>query len=127
KMLKKKILWLHKWLGLLSGIIVFLVSISACIYTFQNELKLIFSPEKYYVNQELNESKPTLPLSQLTEIAEKAIGSDVPVSRIDLYPAPNRTWIFRAMESDENAFGYWNQVKFYKRAFVNPYNGEVQA
>ncbi|RYD51838.1 MAG: PepSY domain-containing protein [Sphingobacteriales bacterium] len=31
--------WLHLWLGLVSGIIVFIVSITGAIYTFQQEIK----------------------------------------------------------------------------------------
>ena len=124
-MLKKQVLWLHKWLGLLSGIVVFLVSISGCMYVFQEELKLLFSPEKYYVTQPATNQQP-LPLSELTQRTQKAIDTDIPISRIDLYPAKNRTWVFRAVKSNPDAFGYWNEFQFYKRAFVNPYTGEVQ-
>jgi len=37
--LKKKIRFLHKWLGLISGLIVFIVSITGCIYCFHDEIK----------------------------------------------------------------------------------------
>ncbi|NBL64218.1 PepSY domain-containing protein [Flavobacterium sp. NST-5] len=36
---KKNIRFLHKWLGLLSGLIVFIVSITGCIYCFHDEIK----------------------------------------------------------------------------------------
>jgi len=36
---KKKIRFLHKWLGLTSGLIVFIVSISGCIFCFHDEIK----------------------------------------------------------------------------------------
>ncbi len=36
---KKLIGWLHLWLGLVSGIVVFIVSITGCIYVFQQDIK----------------------------------------------------------------------------------------
>ncbi|MCW4469727.1 PepSY domain-containing protein [Flavobacterium sp. MFBS3-15] len=36
---KKKIRFIHKWLGLTSGLIVFIVSITGCIYCFHDEIK----------------------------------------------------------------------------------------
>ncbi|WP_321335336.1 PepSY-associated TM helix domain-containing protein [uncultured Bacteroides sp.] len=35
---------LHLWLGLPSGIVVFIVAITGCIYAFQNEIKELFRP-----------------------------------------------------------------------------------
>ncbi|WP_312189118.1 PepSY-associated TM helix domain-containing protein, partial [Sphingobacterium sp.] len=37
-MLKSVILWLHKWLGIITGLIVFILGLTGCIYTFQDEL-----------------------------------------------------------------------------------------
>ena len=36
---KKTIRFLHKWLGLTSGLVVFIVSITGCIYCFHDEIK----------------------------------------------------------------------------------------
>ncbi|AWH84128.1 peptidase [Flavobacterium album] len=36
---KKKIRFIHKWLGLTSGLIVFIVSITGCIFCFHDEIK----------------------------------------------------------------------------------------
>ncbi len=75
---------------------------------------------------EADQSSP-LPLSELLEIAQEALEKEETVSRVDLYPAPDRTWVFRAQETDEQAFGYWNYYVYYKRVFINPYTGEVTA
>ncbi|WHT39223.1 PepSY-associated TM helix domain-containing protein [Myroides sp. mNGS23_01] len=37
--MKKFLLWLHKWLGLFTGIIVVVVSLTGCIYVFHDDLK----------------------------------------------------------------------------------------
>ncbi len=125
-MLKKQILWFHKWLGLLSGIIVFIVSITGCIYVFHDELKLQVYPDKYFTNTDSTLNGTPLPLSMLQEKAQLALPKGEKISRVDLFPAKNRTWVFRASKTKENALGHWAYYTYYKRVFVNPYNGEVQ-
>jgi len=34
----------HLWLGMLSGIVIFIVAITGCIYAFQDEIKDMFRP-----------------------------------------------------------------------------------
>ena len=125
-MLKKQILWLHKWLGLLCGIIVFIVSLTGCIYVFYDDLKLVVYPEKYFTDTGAYENHEPMTISHLAEIAQQALPADEKLSRIDLYPAKDRTWIFRALKRDNEAFGYWNYYTYYKCVFVNPYTGKVQ-
>lgn len=124
-MVKRIILWLHKWLGLTTGIVVFILGLTGCVYTFYDELKLIIYPEKYYLYKEYN--KEALPLSQLKMSASQYLETDETISRVDLYPAKGRSWIFRVQEIDTEAFGYWNYFKTYKRIFINPYTGQLIA
>lgn len=126
-MIKKTILWIHKWLGLLSGLVIVIISLTGSIYVFHDDLKLMFYPEKYYLNTPIpNDSSQPLPVSTLTEIAQKALLEDEEITRIDLYPAKNRTWVFRAVQTDEDAWTYASYFVYNKRVFVNPYNGEIQ-
>ncbi|MBC9929229.1 PepSY-associated TM helix domain-containing protein [Chitinophaga qingshengii] len=39
--LKKTILRIHSWLGLMSGLVVFILGITGCIYAFIDEVKPI--------------------------------------------------------------------------------------
>jgi uncharacterized iron-regulated membrane protein len=57
--------WLHLWLGLISGIIVFIVCITGCIWVFNEEITGILEPNTIIENQ----NKPVLPPSQLSKIA----------------------------------------------------------
>jgi uncharacterized iron-regulated membrane protein len=41
------------------------------------------------------------------------------------YPAPGRSWIFRASSTDAEAVGYWKFYKYYYRVYINPYTGQV--
>lgn len=128
-MVKKSVLWLHKWLGLLSGLVVLIVSLTGCIYVFHDDLKVLFYPDKYYIAQQSvnNQSAQALPLSTLTAIAQNALPDGEEVSRIDLYPAKDRTWIFRAVKTNEEALTYTAYFKYNKRVFIDPYTGKVQA
>lgn len=128
-MVKKSVLWLHKWLGLLSGLVVFIVSLTGCIYVFYDDLKVVFYPEKYYIEEQSQHSlsAEALPLSSLTDIAQQVLPKGEKVTRIDLYPAKNRTWIFRAVKTNEEALTYAGYFTYNKRVFIDPYTGKVQA
>lgn len=59
--------WLHLWLGLVTGIVVVIVSVTGAILTFEEELRLLFQP--YQTVQD--HGKPFLPPSALAEAAKK--------------------------------------------------------
>ncbi len=126
-MVKSWILWLHKWLGLLSGIVIVVVSLTGCIYVFHDDLKTWVYPEKYYITDinKQSEAQP-LPLSILITKAEEALGNSKKVSRVDLYPAAGRTWVFRATGVDESKTVFWKYYTYYDRVFINPYTAQVQ-
>ncbi len=124
--MKAFFLWLHKWLGLITGIVVFIVSITGCIYVFHDELKLVVYPEKYYLSG-TGTGKAPLPLTTLLKNAQAGLPAHEKISRVDLYPDPSRTWVFRASKTNDDAIGHWNYQVYYKRVFVNPYTGAIQA
>lgn len=68
---KKLIGQLHLWLGLGSGIIVFVLGITGCIYAFQDEIQNLTQPYRFV------EAKPLAVLSpsQLKKIAELQMDS----------------------------------------------------
>jgi uncharacterized iron-regulated membrane protein len=125
--MKKFLLWLHKWLGLITGIVVVIVSLTGCIYVFHDDLKKVIYPDNFYINDFTDEIKrEPLSFSSLQNIAQKAVGAEYPITRVDIYPAKDRTWVYRASKLNKEAFGYWNETVYYKRVFVNPYTGTVQ-
>ena len=64
---KKLILFLHRWLGFISGLVVFIVSITGCIYCFQDEiLDSFYSYRKVEIQQ-----KPFVSPSQLQAEAKQ--------------------------------------------------------
>lgn len=49
KTFKKYIRFIHLWLGLCSGLIVFIVSITGCLYVFEEEIRAVSQREILYV------------------------------------------------------------------------------
>jgi uncharacterized iron-regulated membrane protein len=107
---KKLIGKLHLWLGLCSGLVVFVVSITGCIYAFQAEIQDLTQPYRYVDVQ----NKPLLKPSVLKAITEKAVPNKV-IHSIT-YERPGRAAI---------ATIYHYEPSYYYLAYLNPYTGEV--
>lgn len=122
-MLRKSFFWLHKWMGLITGLVVFIVSITGCINVFSDELKAFFYRDRLYVENRPNDR--FLSFTQLRGAAQNALKPGVKISRAEIYPGKNRSWVFRASATNKKAFGYWKQYKYYYRVYVNPYTGKV--
>jgi uncharacterized iron-regulated membrane protein len=109
--MKKQIGKVHLCLGLVSGIIVFVISITGCILAFEQEIKNVTQPYMFY-------DGPTdgklLPPSVLTAIAEKELPGKK--AKGVLYDAPGR-----------NAqVGFYNlDPEYYYVVYLNPFTGKV--
>lgn len=112
---------LHLWLGLTSGLVVFVLGITGAVYVFSEELKTVFYQDRLFVKPS---SAPKMPLSELIPIVEKELEGH-PVSRVEIQAAPDRSYVFRSMKLDPDGFSHWDYYKFYKRVYINPYNGHV--
>lgn len=121
--LKKIIGQIHLWLGLASGLVVFILGITGAIYAFEDEIKDLVYKDRLYVK--VPEGAERLPLSKLIPIAEKAMGRERKISRAELSQIPGRTYMFRALKLDKQAFGYWNYYAYYHKVYLDPYTGKV--
>lgn len=110
--LKKILNKLHLWLGLSSGLVVFIVAITGCIYAFQAEIKDLTYPFLFVEEQD----GAILPPSRLSEIAYEAF----PEGHLHavLYPTRDRS-------AQAIFFSYGEGNDHYKIAYINPYTGEV--
>jgi uncharacterized iron-regulated membrane protein len=115
--------WLHLWLGLTSGIVVVILGITGCLYTFERELKDIVHRDRLYIEPK---ATPVLPLTQLLAVARKELG-DKPVVRIEIPNEPGRSYVFRATKTDSRNIWYWNYYTYYYKVYVSPYDGKVIA
>lgn len=108
KVLKKINAWLHLWLGLASGIVVVILSITGCILVFEQEIKSLSSPW-LHVEQQANQK--VLPPSVLYKSVQKAL----PEKKI------NSMWYHGEGRSVEVSLNSDSVI------YVNPYTANILA
>ena len=111
KTLKKNIGFLHLWLGLASGLIVFIVALTGSILVFEDELDEFFNPEFYKV---ASIGKEKLPVDAIISEVQKEFHLKK-IDRIDSFADPERSLNITATDTDKR-----------KMIFsVDPYSGKV--
>lgn len=107
---KKAIGTLHLWLGLTSGLVVFIVSITGCLYAFQVEIQELTQSYRHVESR----TAPFLPPSELRKIAE----AQVPGKKIHgvQYEGNSRAAFVSFYDFDP---------LYYYLVYINPYTGEV--
>lgn len=118
KKLTRKI---HLWLGLSSGLIVFIVAVTGCIYVFSQEFTNAFRKNHMYVEPQ----EKIIPISKLWENTQNSIDSTYQLSWINIYNNPKKSWIFYAYKGNEKGITYFDSIDYYKSIYVNPYTGEI--
>lgn len=119
------ITWLHLWLGLVSGIIVVIVSVTGCLFVFQQEITNIVRHDVLFVQPPAG-GQAALPLSELQQKAKVALGKEAPLTYMTAYKRPERSWEFMSyVPGDPKALTYNGTIKVYKSVFLNPYTGAV--
>lgn len=106
---KKAIGKLHLWLGLTSGLVVFIVAVTGCIYAFQEEIQNLTQPYRFVEAQD----KPVLPPSQIREIADAQLPGKV-IHGVSYDGADHAAKVI-----------YFKADEYYDFVYVNQYTGEV--
>jgi len=122
-MIKRIFRQLHLWLGLGSGIIVLILSLTGCIYVFQDELQDWIRRDMIKVEAI---GKKQLPLSELRAKVQDHIGTDMKVSYVTIYPNPEKSWIFYSYKKNKEGITYFQTIDYYQSAYVDPYSGEIK-
>ncbi|MBB1285147.1 PepSY domain-containing protein [Flavisolibacter sp. BT320] len=99
---------LHLWLGLATGLVVFIIALTGAIYCFAPEIQNLQS----YRHVE-EKAGPLLPPSQIKTIAEKCLPGKT-IQRI-YYDARNKSVMVLFGKKDVYSYS----------VFINPYSGEV--
>ena len=107
---KKVIRNIHLWLGLSSGLIVFIIAFTGCLYAFQQEIQNITQEYRFVETQ----NKSYLPPSQLEIIARKEV--------------PNK--VLHAIKYNEKnnpveAIFFHYEPSYHYTTYLNPYTGKV--
>jgi len=127
KTLKQWIGKFHLWLGLSSGLIVLLLSITGCIYVFSVEISEWQRKDAIYV-PEVKQTK--IPLSLIWKETKTALGDSIEMNDVHVYSNPKKSLEFhcyKAAENREDAFWYFDAIDYYYKVYVDPYTGKVLA
>ena len=103
--------WLHLWLGLISGTIVFIISITGCFYAFQQEIKDRIEPWRFVDER----TEPFVPPSRILDTAAAYM------------PGQQPTGLTYGHSGEAAAVGYigkTNGKATFSVVFINPYTGE---
>ncbi len=114
---------LHLWLGLTSGLIIVIIATTGCILAFEDELKHWIHPQRYFVEKI---EKKKLPLSELTLRAEQSLPDSLKIKRVQMSSDPSRTYVFRTLKMNNEAYSFWGTYLYYYRVYIDPYSGKVQ-
>jgi uncharacterized iron-regulated membrane protein len=107
---KKAVGKIHLWLGLSSGLLVFIIAITGCIYAFQEEIQN--ATQSYRFVEEQN--KPFLPPSRIKSIAEHVL-PDKAVHAV----------MYQGGGHAAKAIFYSDTATYYYFVYINQYTGEV--
>lgn len=121
--LKKTILNIHRWLGLTSGLVVFILGITGCIYAFVDELKPVVYRQRMFV--EAPEGARRLPMNVIREKAQAAIGQAYKLQLAEVPMAANRSVSFRTLKVNPEGLVYATYMEYFYRIYVDPYTGAV--
>ena len=107
---KKVLLFIHRWLGFISGLVVFIVCITGCIFCFQDEIQDIFYSYRHV--DDLH--KPYLPPSALKANALK-VHTGATASYVYYYGTARPAGVLVSLPK--------NKGMLY--VYLNPYTGQI--
>ncbi|MEY4893196.1 MAG: hypothetical protein RL751_6 [Bacteroidota bacterium] len=110
-MSKKILLKLHRWLGIISGPIVFVVALTGAFYAFQEEIQDLTQPYRFVEPQ-----KQAFLLPSVLVAKAKTLHPHKKVHAI-LYDEPGRT----------TKVIFYQYNAYYRVVFLNPYTGQILA
>jgi uncharacterized iron-regulated membrane protein len=88
---------IHLWLGLASGLIVFVVALTGSILVFEEELELLFHRKQLKVGQVLSHRKSYDELATVVKVAYPGKN----IKGFNIYPDPERSVLFSVGKSKE--------------------------
>lgn len=113
---------IHLWLGLSSGLIVLMLSVTGCIYVFSQEISDYLRQDAIYTEQA---SGKFLPIASLWKSTQQKIGSGKQITSATLYNDPGKTVAFMCYKGGEGSYFYFGNIENYYTIYTDPYKGEV--
>lgn len=119
---KKLASWVHLWLGLTSGLVVFISLTAAAIFVWEQELTGWLHPDAVYVSA----VKPNrLPFHILLHSAQNAV-KPATLSRVEIENDPAKAYAFYAYKDcAQPGWSYSSGIDYSYTIYVDPYTGLV--
>jgi uncharacterized iron-regulated membrane protein len=121
-MIKNIITKIHLWLGLASGIVVLVVSVTGCLYVFSQEISDWRRKSSIYTEQKSS----TVQLAHLYKQVQAVMGPEKQISWVNVYNDPEKNWVFYTYKANPEALTYFGMIEYYESVFVDPYTGEIK-
>ena len=121
--LKKTLRKIHLYLGLASGLIVFIIAITGAIYVFSSEISDVIYKDRRNIEVPINENR--ISLTKLVATASDQFNNKYPYQNVFIPNSPDKSISVNFIKRDSDSFGYWNYIKFHKTVYLNPYSGKV--
>lgn len=115
---------LHLWLGMASGLVIIILGITGCIYTFIDEIRPVVYHDRIFITEPAADVK-MLPLQELKMTAQKALNKEVPLMDIEIFTDRKHSMVFRYRNRNDNANLYSNYFINYDKVYLNPYTGAI--
>lgn len=119
------ILFLHRWLGLITGLVVLILSITGCLFVFQQEISEWAYHDTFYAN-EVPEDQQHLSIEKLQNKAADALETQHLPYGLTTYKDPDRNWSAMLYKAGGDSWTYFGGMETYKTAYINPYNGDIE-
>jgi len=122
KKFKKIAAFLHLWLGLISGLIITIVSITGCIFVFEEELFNVFHRDLVYIKA----AEKPLPLYVLEETAQQALPKGEKINLLEV-KSDQHAYVFSASKVNKKSKSifYLDQVAYNKDVYINQFTGKI--
>ena len=114
---------LHLWLGLASGLVVFIVSLTGCVYVFQPEL--FSATHRSLLQVAPPPAAQPLPYTVIWQRAQQALGAQYPLVYGTAYRDPSRAWTFMAYQGQAGRPYFGGMITHYYTVYMNPYTGQA--
>lgn len=116
---------LHLWLGLSTGIIVFIISITGAIYAFQEEITNSIRKDAIFHKEQNIESKTILSLKELEQKINVVTKERFPIHWVTIPVDKSRSYVFYYYEHNPKGWNIFEEYVIYKSVYVNPFTGEI--
>ena len=112
---------LHRWVGLASGLVVFIVGLTGAIYVWEAELFALSHRALVVVSR----GGPRVPADDLLAAARAAVPAGYTVGRLTIATDPERSVVATAQFLNDGAPTYFHEFRYFEEVYLDPYSARV--